>query len=316
MLTHRAMPFDDDHPARGFRPSLAELEALHALIVTGKTTAAAASLGVSQPAISRAVAALQARLGCELFTRDSGRLVPTRHAFALDAEAAPILAAMSRLEGWPDAPRPAATLRIMAPPTIAQTFLAVVTPGFREAEPGTRIHVEIGRAAETVFAVAEGSADIGLVDTPAAHAGVRAEALRRTVAHVLMPADHRLADRHVVTPLDMADEPLVAVTRRFSARARLERAFAEHGLTPRIVLEAGTFEFLVEMVRSRAGLAVVNPFPISAVVGAALVLRRFEPAIQHEVAFLFPATGGRDDTARRFSEFVRRQRPILEAVDG
>jgi DNA-binding transcriptional LysR family regulator len=309
------LPDEEEHASRAFRPSLAELEALHALIVTGKTTAAAERLGITQPAVSRAVASLQGRLGCELFTRDGGRLVPTRHAFALDAEATPILAAMSRLEGWPDAPPAAATLRIMAPPTIAQTFLALVVPSFRRAEPSTRIHMEIGRAADTVFAVAEGSADLGLVDTPASHAGVRSEMLRRTVAHVLLPAEHPLAGRHAVTALDLAEEPLVAVTRRFSARARLERAFAEHGLSPLVVLEAATVEFLVEMVRSGAGLAVVNPFPISSTIGSELVLRRFEPVIPHEVAFLFSANGGRDDAARRFSEFARTERPFLEAVD-
>lgn len=311
---HRSMSMPREVCPQPFRPSLAELEALHALVATGKTTAAAHRLGVSQPAISRAVAALEARLGRPLFTREGGRLVATRHAYALDAEAAPILAAIGRLEAWPEAPRTAATLRIMAPPTLAHVFLAPLVSSFRQAEPETMIHVEIGRAPDTVYAVADGSADLGLVDMPAAHAGVRAEMLRCTTAHVLMPLGHALSGREVVTPLDLSEELLVAVTRRFSARARLEQAFADQGLRPRVALEAGTSEFVLAIVRAGIGLAVVNPFPLAAVIGADLVLRRFEPAIQHVTAFLLPAASEAGPAARRFVEFVRCQRPFLEAI--
>ena len=87
----------DDENTRSSRPSVRELEVLHAVITTRKTTAAAQRLGGSQPAVSRAIGALEARLGRELFIRDGGRLVPTADAFALDAEAAPIFSALERL---------------------------------------------------------------------------------------------------------------------------------------------------------------------------------------------------------------------------
>ena len=57
------------------RPSLRELEVLQAMIATRKTVAAAQMLGISQPAVSRALAALEADVGCALFARQGGRLV-------------------------------------------------------------------------------------------------------------------------------------------------------------------------------------------------------------------------------------------------
>ena len=96
----------------------------------------------------------------------------------------------------------------------------------------------------------------------------------------------------MVTPTDIGEEPMVSVTRRFSARARLERAFADHGVEPRTVLESGTIQFLLEMVRARLGIAVINPFPIAYVAGSGLVFRPFEPLIEYETSFLFPAVGG------------------------
>lgn len=305
----------DDESGRSSRPSVRELEVLHAVITTRKTTAAAQRLGVSQPAVSRAIAALEARLGRDLFVRDGGRLVPTADAFALDAEAAPIFAALERLASWPNAPTAGAVLRILAPPTIAHTFLAPLVVRFLAIEPETRIQMEIGRTEDAVRAVADGTADLGVVDVPAGHYGVRSEPFRQSIAHAMMPADHPLAAKDEVTPADIGDTPLIAVTRRFSQRARLERAFSDYGVEPRTVLEAGTVQFLTEMVRAGVGVAVVNPFPIAYVTGSRIAFRPFMPQIEYESSFIFPAVGGNLPVARRFVDFVRTEQADLVPVE-
>ncbi len=301
------MPIDPEECGRAARPSVRELEVLHAVIATRKTTAAAQRLGVSQPAVSRAIGALEARLGRDLFRRDGGRLVPTADAYALDAEAAPIFAALARLESWPRMPAPASLLRVISAPTLTHGFLAPLVARFLALEPETRVQMEIGRATDAVAAVADGSADLGVSDLPIVHAGVRAEPFRSSIAHVMLPAGHRLAGEPRIGPADLEREALVVVTRRFSARARVERAFADRGVEPRIVVEAGTVQFLAEMVRAGIGLAVVNPFPIAATAGEGLVFRPFEPAIAYETGFLFPAAGSDPPVARRFADFVRRE---------
>lgn len=308
-------PDSDEDNGRSSRPSVRELEVLHAVITTRKTTAAAQRLGVSQPAVSRAIGALEARLGRALFVRDGGRLVPTADAFALDAEAAPIFAALERLAEWPNTPSAGSVLRILAPPTIAHTFLAPLIVRFMRVEPDVRIRLEVGRSDDTVNAVADGTADLGVLDIAAHHFGVRAEAFRQSVAHVMMPADHPLAALETVSPGDIGDTPLVQVTRRFSARARLERAFSDAGVEPRTVLEAGTVQFLTEMVRAGIGVAVVNPFPIAYVTGRSIVFRPFTPQIEHESSFVFPAVGGNLPVARRFVDFVRTEQMNLVPAD-
>ncbi|MCA3673517.1 MAG: LysR family transcriptional regulator, partial [Methylobacterium sp.] len=114
----------DFEPEESRRPSLRELEILRALITLGKTTAAAAKLNISQPAVSRAIAQLEERTGIVLFRRESGRLLATAEALALHKEAEPIFQTLERLERarW----RPVdqeANLRIACPPTLAHHFL-------------------------------------------------------------------------------------------------------------------------------------------------------------------------------------------------
>jgi len=65
------------------------------------------------------------------------------------------------------------------------------------------------------------------------------------------------------------------------------------------------------MVRARLGIAVINPFPIAYVAGAGLVFRPFEPLIEYEASFLFPAVGGNLPVARRFVDFVRTEQMSL-----
>lgn len=305
----------DEDGGRSSRPSVRELEVLHAVITTRKTTAAAHRLGVSQPAVSRAIGALEARLGRALFIRDGGRLVPTADAFALDAEAAPIFSALERLAEWPNTPSAGTILRILAPPTIAHTFLAPLIVRFMRVEPDVRIRLEVGRSDDTVNAVADGTADLGVLDIAANHFGVRAEPFRQSIAHVMMPADHPLSELETVSPADIGDTPLIQVTRRFSARARLERAFSDAGVEPRTILEAGTVQFLTEMVRAGIGVAVVNPFPIAYVTGGRIVFRPFTPQIEHESSFVFPAVGGNLPVARRFVDFVRTEQMNLVPAD-
>ncbi len=302
-------PTDNDDEENRSRPSVRELEVLHAVITTRKTTAAAQRLGISQPAVSRAISSLESRLGRELFLRDGGRLVPTADAFALDAEAAPIFAALARLEGWPNTQQAGSLLRVAASPTMAQAFLSVMIARYMSVEKDVRIQLEIGRSSDVIATVADGTADLGLVDAAVSHAGVRAEVFRRAIAYAIMPADHPLAGMERVTPHDLKDVPLLLPTRRFSVRARFDKAFAEFGHEPRVAFESSSATVLAQLVRARIGIALANPFPLSLAGDPGVAFVPFEPQISFDTAFVLPATGSALPAARRFVDFVRGDQP-------
>ena len=54
-----------------------QIEAFRSLIMTGTSVGAARELHVTQPAVSRLIADLEADLGFSLFSRIGGRLNPT-----------------------------------------------------------------------------------------------------------------------------------------------------------------------------------------------------------------------------------------------
>ena len=106
-------------------------------------SAASALLGVGQPTISRRIAALEGRLGCQLFTRgkrgtqltDAGaRLLPAAEQMARWA------GEFGRLAQGAEE-NPAGTVRIAAPPGLAVEMLAPLAAIVREQLPEIRLEV-------------------------------------------------------------------------------------------------------------------------------------------------------------------------------
>jgi DNA-binding transcriptional LysR family regulator len=307
---------DEDDVVTSPRPSVRELEVLHAVIATRKTTAAAQILGISQPAISRAISSLEARLQRPLFHRDGGRLMPTADAFALDAEASPIFESLKRLETWPNTVGIGTTMRIATTHTLAHAFLTPLLARFVAIEPDVRIHLDIGRTLEALMAVADGTADVGIVDSHMQHAGVRFEPFRQSVAHCVIPLGHPLINREEIVPADLERIPMVALSKKFSARAQLDRVFANEGLQATVLYEATTVMMLADMVRAGMGVAVINPFPVAYIIGSGVEFRPFRPEVEYEASFIFPSTGANLPIARRFVDFIRSEQMMLQPASS
>ena len=96
-----------------------QIEAFHAVITYGTTARASEVLGISQPAVSKAIMSLERSIGFRLFDREKGRLVPTAEGQTL-------------LHGGARFPSPASP-SCAAPPPVSATTARVIfaSPVFR-----------------------------------------------------------------------------------------------------------------------------------------------------------------------------------------
>jgi DNA-binding transcriptional LysR family regulator len=294
----------------GRRPTLRELEVLRTLIAFRKATAAARKLGISQPAVSRAIHQLEKRTGLVLFRREGGRLIPTAEALALHQESEPIFLTFERLERvrWrPEEANP--MLRVAAPPTLAHWFFHKLLAEFSRSEPDTRIYVEIGSGLDVISLVANGDMDLGVVDSGQPHMGVQFHAFRSSDAHAIMPASSPLAREKEITPRHLDGVPLIALARRFPSRTQLDRLFLGANIQPNIVIEVSTAVAAYEFVRAGIGVTVINPFPMSLRQEDDVRMIPFRPTIAYETSFVLPSMVPPSAVARRFMDFVRARQP-------
>ena len=129
-------------------------------VETGSFSKAARELGLSQPSVSRAIAALEARLGVTLLQRTTRRLATTDVGQALAQSAAEALAAIDEAENAArGAHRLSGVLRISLPTAYGVRQIIPRLPGFLALQPGLKIELMMSDRYDDL--VAEG-ADLAL----------------------------------------------------------------------------------------------------------------------------------------------------------
>jgi DNA-binding transcriptional LysR family regulator len=146
--------------------TLEQLRIFIAVAERQHVTRAADVLNLTQSAVSSAITTLEARHGVALFDRVGRGIVLNRAGEMFLAEARKVLAqaqaaeaALADLSGLERG-----RLSIHASQTIASYWLPPRLTRFHEAHPGIEIDVAIGNTAQVARAVAEGDAEIGLVE--------------------------------------------------------------------------------------------------------------------------------------------------------
>jgi LysR family transcriptional regulator, glycine cleavage system transcriptional activator len=150
---------------RRLHPGMSALRAFDAVARLGSFTAAARELNLTQGAVSRQVAALEAQLGASLVARDGRRagLTPAGTAYAPRVRAALEILGQGAMEALGQAPETGLRLAIL--PTFGTRWLMPRIPGFVRRHPEVTLSflTRIGRfdlAAEGVdAAIHSGRAD-------------------------------------------------------------------------------------------------------------------------------------------------------------
>ena len=273
--------------------NLRDIDVFNAIMVTGGAGAAAQLLDTSQPAVSRSLAKLEAELGFSLFERVRGRLVPTREAQLFHAEVKANLVGLDRLK------LRAAQIKEVGTGTIRVASLSALGHGmvpraitaFTRKHPQVRISYQVRTSNVVRDLVASGSFDIGLAADEVDTSGVLHSVFTTPRAVCVMPKDHRLTSRSVITPEDLDGEPFLALSPEDTVRLAMDRIFAEHGVHPRILVETPYGVTIAILASQGVGIGLVNPFIIADRMIGGIEVRPFEPAVHFRALLLKPPHG-------------------------
>jgi DNA-binding transcriptional LysR family regulator len=239
-----------------------QIEAFRAVMTGGGMSRGARALGVSQPAISRIMADLEAEVGFPLFAKEGRNAIPTLRARLLLAEVERTLLGLSHLEGVARTLRESGEgrLSIALPPSI----LPVVAEQF--IGPFARLHGEVFIAIEILpsFQVVDPLAlrqhDLCATYEAFDPDGYEEMSIGRARAACVVPSGHRLTGaRRPITLAELAAEPFVSYRPDAGFRIEVDRLFAIAGLRRDIRSEARTTAAVCELV---AALQAVSIIPI------------------------------------------------------
>ena len=266
----------------------------------GSFSGAAASLGYTQPAVSRQIATLEAEVGALLVRRvpqgavltDAGALLVERGKAILarlgDAEAE--LRALAGLEGG--------RLRIASFASAASSIVPLAIARFRDRHPAVELSIVMADPIDSLPRLRAGELDMalshdGYLDANAADVstatiayagdngrpgGIELVHLFDDPMYVAMPAGHALAGVDDLELASFAQEPWMLATSHTCPDSRLFlRACHAAGFEPRIAFQNDDYPAILGFVAAGVGVAMI-PDMVTRGIRDDVVVRALEPA--------------------------------------
>ena len=237
--------------------STARYRAFIAVAQQGSLSAAARSLGVSQPTISSQIATLERQSQIELFHRQGYRMSLTGAGHKLLTLAQKLLSLESEAEFFlrDSGKLNQGELKIGA---VGPFHVIEMVAAYRARHPGMQLSIRMGNSQQVLHDLEHYSTDVavlaGLYERPEL---VMREYARHAIilfAHV----EHPFARREQVDITELQGQPLLLRERGSTTRVALETALNAAGVKPQLNLEIGSREAIREAVARGLGVGAVS----------------------------------------------------------
>jgi DNA-binding transcriptional LysR family regulator len=244
-------------------------------------TRAAERLGISQSAVSAAIAALESRYKILLFDRSHRRVELTPAGNSLLLEAKEILARVDlttrRLEDLADLR--IGRVAVAASQTVANYWLPPHLVTLRQSYPGITIDVWCGSSSDVERRIARGEADVGIIERQPSDDAFTVATLIADEIVAVVGSKHDWFGRGHVSWHELPDTPWIMREPGSGTRTLFEAALAEHrvplaALDIALVLRSG--EAVRNAVVASNCAAVMSSF-LSNVSSSAGLLHQLEP---------------------------------------
>ncbi len=270
---------------------------------------AAERLHVTQPPLSRQIAALERALGVALFERDSRhvRLTPAGQRFRDDARAVLLSLQQACQTARQIDAGEQGELKVGFMMHAAHSSVPPLARRFMAACPQVQLRLREALPVALLDGVLSGELDAGIGFAPASRRGLEMQPLLQEPLCVVVPLGHRLARRRQVAVAALADEGLITAPAEVvpTLREAIDACFQAAGLEPRIRLEVQLQQSIVSLVAEGLGSALV---PASlrrlGVPGVAFVALKEAPQVQQ---VLFWRSGNRNPALQRLRDCITRE---------
>jgi DNA-binding transcriptional LysR family regulator len=271
--------------------NLRSLESFREIMRMGSVTAAAKQLGLSQPAVSRLLAQLEHELGFKVFHRHKGRLSPTPQALMLFEEVDLAFQGLERVTTLASDINHlnAGHLRVVAVPSFAEGPLVALMADFMAGRDNIHVMVDSRSRPTSLNMVATRGVDCGFAKAPVDHPSIRVRPLVTSGTVCALPAGHPLLAHAVLTPKDLALQPLILIGQGGDTRLRIDEMFRDAGVIPHVRLETHNIGAACAFAGAGVGIAIVNDLLAQHYRHSGIELRPLKPRIAQDYVFITAA---------------------------
>lgn len=224
-------------------------------------SATAQSLYTSQPGISKQIRLLEDELGVEVFSRSGKHLTRVTPAGqAILSIAGEILQKVESIkqvaQEFSDERK--GSLDVATTHTQARYALPPTITNFMKQYPDVSLHMHQGTPMQISEMAANGTVDFAIATEAMSHfSDLVMMPCYRWNRSVVVPKDHPLTQVSKLTLEDLAAQPIVTYVFGFTGRSKLDDAFVNAGLEPKVVFTAVDSDVIKTYVRLGLGVGII-----------------------------------------------------------
>ena len=291
-----------------------QLAAFCAVVERRSFSQAADRLGVTQPAVSLQVRALEKRLGTQLLDRSGRRVEPTEAGWRLYRGAQRMLALEDQLVAQVSTSAEGAVggdLVLGASTGPAAVAVPVVLGEFQRMYPDVRVFLTVSDTHSVVEQVAARELELGIVGASRRHRGVRFEPFFSDQVILVCPPGHAFAGRTVGLD-ELPDARLILMQEGAGVRQIVEDALRRKGMKLRdldVRLELGLQESVRRAVEAGYGVTFISRTAVESDLAAGRLAEARVDGLDatREISLASAAGRARTRVADAFVAFARDQ---------
>jgi DNA-binding transcriptional LysR family regulator len=291
-----------------------QLAAFCAVVERRSFSQAADRLGVTQPAVSLQVRALEKRLGTQLLDRSGRRVEPTEAGWRLYRGAQRMLALEDQLVAEVSSSGDgvvAGDLVLGASTGPAAVALPLVLGEFQRIHPDVRVFLTVSDTHSVVERVAARELELGIVGAARRHRGVRFEPFFSDQVILACPPGHQFAGRTIGVD-ELRGAPLILMQEGAGVRQIVEDALRRRGVKLRdldVRLELGLQESVRRAVEAGYGVTFISRTAVEADLAAGRLAEARVEGLDatREISLASAAGRARTRVADAFVAFAREQ---------
>jgi len=229
------------------------------VVETGSITRGAGRANMTLASASERIRGMEETLGMPLFVRERHGVQPTLVGLALTHHAQTILQQLERMQGELSAFAKGlkAQIRLLCNTAALDEFLPAALAPFLASNPSVDIILEERLSFETVQAIVEGKADVGIVADSVDLAALETFPFRLDQLVVVTSSRHPLSSRRNISFKEVLDHNFVGLTTGHPLQDHLDGHAVRYGTRLKYRVRLGSFEAVCLMAERGRGIGVV-----------------------------------------------------------